>query len=165
MEFIKWCNENNGFLTAILSIIGLLLSTIAIVVSISTARLPYKKRLLLGSSLLIGTSIGANIQVLGLSASATNIGNRTINISYLGYALKKDGRLQKLNPINRVFNASAKLEPSEKHEVEFYRDELLGTLSQENQNAMLFIIAIDTEGTIYKQKTGTIGRLMSNLSE
>ena len=46
MEFICWCNENNGFLTAVLSIIGLLLSMIAIVVSVSTARMPYKKRLL-----------------------------------------------------------------------------------------------------------------------
>ena len=36
---INWCNDNNGFITAILSAIGLLLSVIAIVVSIRTARL------------------------------------------------------------------------------------------------------------------------------
>ena len=51
MELIvNWCNKNNGFITAILSAIGLLLSIIAIVVSIRTARLPYKKKLKLTSS-------------------------------------------------------------------------------------------------------------------
>lgn len=40
MKYIQWCNENNGFLTAILSITSLLLSVTAIVVSIMTARLP-----------------------------------------------------------------------------------------------------------------------------
>lgn len=49
MNIIRWCNENNGFLTAILSLIGLVLSVTAIVVSIRTARLPYKKKLMLGS--------------------------------------------------------------------------------------------------------------------
>jgi len=47
MNIIRWCNENNGFLTAILSLIGLVLSVTAIVVSIRTARLPYKKKLML----------------------------------------------------------------------------------------------------------------------
>ena len=36
--------------------------------------------------------VGAETQILGMSASATNVGNRTINITYLGYAIKKDGR-------------------------------------------------------------------------
>ena len=43
MNIIRWCNENNGFLTAILSLIGLVLSVIAIVVSIRTARLCEKR--------------------------------------------------------------------------------------------------------------------------
>lgn len=96
MNIIQWCNENNGFLTAILSLIGLVLSVTAIVVSIRTARLPYKKKLMLGSYMSVGASmipgVGAETQILGMSASATNVGNRTINITYLGYAIKKDGR-------------------------------------------------------------------------
>jgi hypothetical protein len=88
MNFIQWCNDNNGFLTAILSLIGLILSVTAIVVSIRTARLPYKKRIMLGSSLLLGTSVvpGVSVEssILGMSASATNVGNRTAqkNILY-----------------------------------------------------------------------------------
>lgn len=96
MNIIQWCNENNGFLTAILSLIGLVLSVTAIVVSVRTARLPYKKKLMLGSYMSLGasmiSSVGAETQILGMSASATNIGNRTVNITYLGYAIKKDGR-------------------------------------------------------------------------
>ena len=42
---IQWCNDNDGFLSAILSVIGLIISIIAIVVSIRTARLPFKKKL------------------------------------------------------------------------------------------------------------------------
>ena len=57
MNIIRWCNENNGFLTAILSLIGLVLSVTAIVVSIRTARLPYKKKLMLGSYMSVGTSM------------------------------------------------------------------------------------------------------------
>lgn len=96
MNIIQWCNENNGFLTAILSLIGLVLSVTAIVISVRTARLPYKKKLMLGSYMPLGASmipgVGAETQILGMSASATNIGNRTVNITYLGYAIKKDGR-------------------------------------------------------------------------
>ena len=43
-----------------------------------------------GASMIPG--VGAETQILGMSASATNVGNRTINITYLGYAIKKDGR-------------------------------------------------------------------------
>ncbi len=169
MEFICWCNENNGFLTAVLSIIGLLLSMIAIVVSVSTARMPYKKRLLLGSSILISASlipgISTTTQTAGLSVSATNVGNRTITITYLGIAIKKEGRLYKLNPINRDFRSSAKLSPSEMHEVQFYKEELIDALKRENKATKLYIFANDTEGAVYKRKAGTIGRLMDNLGQ
>ena len=101
MCFIEWCNQNNGFISAILSIIGLLLSIIAIVISIHTARLPYKKKLLLGSSLLLGVSQiplrGTETSLVGMSSTATNVGNRTISLMYLGFAIKKDGKLYAKN--------------------------------------------------------------------
>ena len=50
MNIIRWCNENNGFLTAILSLIGLVLSVTAIVVSIRTAR--FHCRLFIRSTLV-----------------------------------------------------------------------------------------------------------------
>ena len=95
MNVIQWCNDNNGFLTAILSLIGLILSVTAIVVSIRTARLPYKKKLLLGSSILLGVSRiplrGTETSLMGLSSTATNVGNRTISLHTLASQLRKAG--------------------------------------------------------------------------
>ena len=64
--------------------------------SIRTARLSYKKRILLGLLILLAAGIvpGVNTEssLLGMAASATNVGNRTVNLTYLGYTVKKDGR-------------------------------------------------------------------------
>ena len=168
MNIITWCNDNNGFLTAILSVVGLALSIIAIIVSIRTARLPYKKKLILGSSLSVQTQMipGLSVQmdVAGVSASATNVGNRPISITYLGYAIKKDGKLNNLYPIDREFNCRVTLAPSEKTEQYFAKDELLKCFSRENRNIKLFVTVSDTEGKIYLKKAGTIGRLIDNLT-
>ena len=169
MNIIRWCNENNGFLTAILSLIGLVLSVTAIVVSIRTARLPYKKKLMLGSYMSVGASmipgVGAETQILGMSASATNVGNRTINITYLGYAIKKDGRYNMIYPVNRDFDGKASLNPSERAETQFYKDELLKCFSKENRKTKLFVYAKDTEGAEHKRKAGSVGKLIDNLSK
>ena len=92
MNYIRWCNDNNGFLTAILSLIGLTLSATAIVVSIRTARLPYKKRIMVDSYLtwfqVVPISV-SNHPIPGRTAVATNVGNKTVNLTYLGYVVKK----------------------------------------------------------------------------
>ena len=38
MNIIEWCNSNSGFVSAVLSVVGIVISVIAIVVSIRTAR-------------------------------------------------------------------------------------------------------------------------------
>ena len=169
MNFIQWCNDNNGFLTAILSLIGLILSVTAIVVSIRTARLPYKKKLLLGSSLLLGVSRiplrGTETNLMGLSSTATNIGNRTISLIYLGFAVKKGREFSKMYPIDRPFDSRETLEPSEMHDVKFSRDEIIKGLSREDQNTMVYAYASDTEGTEYKKRIGTAGKVIASLKE
>lgn len=89
MEFVQWCNENEGFLSAVLSIIGLMLSVIAIVVSVQTARLPYKKKLMLGSYMMLGATVNPGVNattfIMGMSTSATNVGNRAIVIRAFVY--------------------------------------------------------------------------------
>ena len=49
-NIIQWFNENNGFSAAILSVVGLLLSSIAIIISIKVAKLPYKKKIKINMS-------------------------------------------------------------------------------------------------------------------
>lgn len=167
MDIVEWCNNNNGFLTAVLSLIGLVISITAIVVSIRTARMPYKKKLMLGSNVLIGTSlipgVSVNTSVVGLSASATNIGNRTINITYLGYAVKKDGRFNMFYPVSREFDSKATLLPSEISETQFTKDELVKGLSREIPDTELYVFAKDTEGKEYKRKAGTVGKLIEKM--
>lgn len=169
MCFIRWCNENNGFISAILSVIGLLLSLIAIVISIHTARLPYKKKLLLGSSLLLGVSRiplrGTETSLVGMSSTATNIGNRTISLTYLGFAIKKGRAINKMYPFNRPFDSKAMLDPSEMYDVQFSREEIIKGLSRENQNTKVYVFASDTEGTEYKKRIGTVGKVISSLKE
>lgn len=174
MNFIQWCNDDNGFLTAILSLIGLILSATAIVVSIRTARLPYKKRIMLDSSplpdvsVVTGVSVKFILSISGMSASATNIGNRTVNLMYLGYATKKHGRYIGLPifPHNREFNCKVSLAPSEMSESQFYTDELIKSLSREDCNKKLFVYAIDTEKKEYVKEAGTtVGELLNSLSK
>jgi hypothetical protein len=43
---IQWCNANEGFTSATLAVMSIIFSAIAIVVSIKTARMPYRKSLL-----------------------------------------------------------------------------------------------------------------------
>lgn len=92
-SIIEWCNINSGFLTGILSLLTLIVSIIATIVSIRTAKLPYKKKLKLSSSLDVAffqnPSTGEfGSQIMGVSVNVANIGSRNINISYLGISVK-----------------------------------------------------------------------------
>lgn len=42
-QFIEWCNENKGFISAVLAIASFLLSIFAIEISIIVAKMSYKK--------------------------------------------------------------------------------------------------------------------------
>ena len=166
-EIICWCNINNGFLTGILSIVGLLLSTIAIVISIHTARLPYKKKIKLGSSMLFGATMGCGSHtspvILGLEASVTNVGNRAVYMTYIGYAIKVNRKYKKLYPLKRDFDCKVMLEPSEIKGVPFMADELAQSFLKYKRNTRIYIYASDSEEKVYLQRIGTVGKLFDNL--
>lgn len=71
MEIIEWCNNNQGFISAILSLLTLIVSIIAIIISIVTSRLPFKKKLLL----TCGSFIGIGVECTGTHVTVTNVGN------------------------------------------------------------------------------------------
>ena len=125
-EIIKWCNENNGFLTGLLSLLTVIVSIIAIVVSIKTARMPYKKSIVLTSTttFLIGqNNFSGQVvsQFSGVSINAANVGNRNINLVYLGLGIIKDGRIQKMQTIDRDLGGDPDSRPLEHYE-EHVRD-------------------------------------------
>lgn len=84
-DIIKWCNDNQGFLSAVLSLGTLLVSIIAIIISVCTSRLPYKKKLLVTT----GSYVGFGIDSLGIHVTATNIGNRNLKIKNMGLLINK----------------------------------------------------------------------------
>lgn len=89
-EIIKWCNDNSGFAQIILSLITILISFLAIIISIITARLPYKKKILL----TCGSYIGVGYDDDGIHVTVTNIGNRNVYIKNIGIILDKKMILQ-----------------------------------------------------------------------
>ena len=165
-EVIRWCNDNNGFLTGVLSLLTLVVSVIAVVVSIQTARLPYKKKAILSSSFLYGMvtePFASKPVALGLEAGITNLGNRAIHITYLGYAVKKDKKYYRMYPINRTIECKKTIMPTEIMTVSFMTDELIKGLSNEPTDAKLFVYAVDSENKEYIRKTGSVGKLLENL--
>ena len=108
-----------------------------------------------------------------MSVLATNTGNRTVNLTYLGYGLKKDGENRPLPilPYNHAFNSTASLAPSEMFESQFHIDGLIKVLkvfSRENRNIKLFLYAEDTEGKEYieyMKEDSTVGDLLNFLTE
>ena len=77
MELIEWCNENEGFINAILSILTLTISTIALYSSIKLAYLPYRKRI------IINPIFGMKKDKYNLELIIANTGNRLIGINYI----------------------------------------------------------------------------------
>ena len=83
-DIIVWCNSNSGFATILLSALTLLVSVIAVIVSIHTARLPYKKKMIVRGGSFI------TVDGMGLHVTATNVGNRQIKISDIGFQIEKN---------------------------------------------------------------------------
>ncbi len=163
--FVNWCNENQGFLTFLLSAFTILLSIIAIIVSINTARLPYKKRVLLNIeykyALLTNSDEMAPYQ---LRLSIINIGNSPIGIKSLALGFKKNGRMQKLTLIDGSNFESTILEISNKAIYDYPYDRignyLISQINDVNSyikaNTTLYITAYTFDGHLYKKKFNTV---------
>lgn len=168
-EIINWCNVNNGFLTGILSLLTLIVSVLAVVVSIRTARLPYMKRLILSSdiTILFGTNdfTGQPVsQFAGITINATNIGNRNVNIKFLGFAIRTRFKLQKMQTRDRELGGKGVLEPTAVSTVEYTAKELLSFIELKPRTKV-YCCAMDTEGKTYLKYYGRAGKISNNLQK
>ncbi len=165
--FINWCNNNSGFLTAIFSGISIFLSTVAIVVSINTARIPYKKKILLGWSYLLCLipSMKQSWSVGGCSISLVNIGNRPITINFIGFAIKEGRKFNLVHglPKNRDYDAT--LSPSNVISINIGGKDILETFCDLSRESKLYLYVKDTEGKTYKKQIGTLGKLLNCFSD
>ena len=75
MEFIEWCNNNEGFIVAILSMLTLVISIIALFTTIRLAYIPYKKRL------LINPVFGFKYSKYYFQFTVDNYGNKLFGIN------------------------------------------------------------------------------------
>ena len=143
-EVIAWCNVNVGFVSLVLSAFTLLVSIIAILVSLHTARLPYKKKVMVKT----GTYISANGS--GLHITATNVGNRSIKIKTIGFLVNDYLYINQ----KTIFDSQIILAQGETTSQYFDEDELKRTLIRLGVSPKTKIKAYveDTEDTKYKKK-------------
>ena len=153
-DFIKWCNLNQGFIEFVLSCLTLLVSIIAIVISISTARLPYKKKLML----TFGTYIGVGIEAYGIYVAVTNIGNRNVRIQSLGLLV---GKKQFFN-VRTIEESRVSLATGDGTEQSFEQSGLKVNLAKYSSSMRVYAFAVDSEGKIYKKYICKVSEISAN---
>lgn len=154
-EIIKWCNENNGFLTALLALLSLFLSAFAIAVSIQTARLPYKKSLKLSVYTPLQTSFfddgKVRSELAGIDINVVNTGNQDVLIVFLGLGIKcKKRRYEKVYDLNSEWAQNKQISPAQLYSIEYKKDALSRSLSEKKQTLKVYAYAEDSEGKVYK---------------
>lgn len=77
MSFINWCNENQGFLSFVLSFLTFLTSIVAIIISLISIRLPYKKKINVEGACRI------DIKTNKVHVYISNVGNKVISIKQI----------------------------------------------------------------------------------
>lgn len=171
MCIVEWCNLNSGFLTGVLSLLTLVVSVIAIVISIHTAKLPYKKEIKLSSSIDVffsrnDTTGETDSQIIGVSVNAANVGSRNVNITYLGICVKDkslhNGQ-EKMAKIRDEITGTGNIAPTEVKTEMFQKADLIFALSKLSKKARVYLYAQDTEGREYFQKVGYAQRLIEHL--
>jgi len=140
MNIIEWCNSNSGFVSAVLSVVGIVISVIAIVVSIRTARMPYTKKISLSAGNYFTTDGN-----FGYHVSATNVGNRPVFITKIGFAVN-----DKIMVNPRTIGESQKiLHTAESTSQYFSIEEMKSAVS--HLTGKVYAYLEDSEGKKYKK--------------
>lgn len=138
MNFIEWCNNNEGFATILLSTLTLIVSIIAIVVSIKTSKLPYKKKININ---IVYNELDGNLYSCQLYI--INTGNRTIGVTNV--CLEYDNQL-----IYMSNNINAYIEPFkvEKHNFTFEQYKVEDGLKK----AVIKILDVEQQEHVFKNQ-------------
>ena len=155
-EIVEWCNINNGFLTAVLSLLTLIVSIIAIIVAVRSARLPYKKKI------LVETGHYFSDAGYGIHVTATNIGNRDVVLTSVCLVI---GDQTCLNP-HTFSDSKGRLRCGEATS-QYYSSEMLQNALRQipsNSNDKVYGLAKDTEGKEYRKRIGTVEKLKKHIS-
>ena len=147
MEKISnWCNINQGFVSALLTLFSLTLSITAIIVSFTVAKIPYKKKIALAYFTNLGVGLSSGLQFY--SIEATNIGNRIIKVAFVGIGYKERGKWKKAYNIKKPNPSNVMLNINETATAQYDIDEINKLMSSKK----IYAFAMDIEGKIYKRK-------------
>lgn len=143
---IDFCNNNIGFVEALLSLLTLFISIIAIVVSLCTARLPYKKKTLIRfhSCFLITDYVSDNYFY---SVGITNIGNIPVYLQFFGLGTRVSGQIQQILSRSDLSHHKGRLDVGETLEVKYTKD-----VFQELDMRKCFLLSIESNGKHHIRK-------------
>lgn len=152
MNFIEWCNNNIGFASLMLSALTLFVSIVAVFVSIRTAKLPYKKKIVVSTGSYISSD------GIGIHVTATNVGNRKIKIKKMGILIGEMVYVDKNALLEGYFDLCQGDETSHY----FRMDELQQLIEKNNIGMFKKMIAFveDTEGKKYKKRISSVRQIM-----
>lgn len=168
-HIVEWCNSNTGFMTALFSFFSLSISVIAIIVSIRTARLPYKRAIKLGSTyniLFSKSGLSVSSKMSGMSVTAINTGARVVNIIFLGLAARDKSfgkELRKIEKFDKDLKGKGRLQVSEVLEIQYEVSDIIEMLSP-IPNANVYLFAMDSEGNIYKKHIGIAKTIIEHMN-
>lgn len=145
-EFIEWCNLNQGFVSAILALTSIILSVIAILVSVRVAKLPFRKKIAVAFYTNLGVGMSAGLQFY--SIEATNIGNRVLKLNFVGIGYKESGRWMKCYSKTNANPTNVMLDINDTADTQYS----IADVNQLMKERTLYAIAIDIEGKIYKRR-------------
>lgn len=142
-NLINWCNNNQGFIDMILSVSTLIVSLLAVIISIITAQLPYKRKI----DITCGYSMGMDIDFEGIYVTATNIGNRAVRICTIGFCVKNNTYFNK----DTILQSTVILKPGDI--TTQYIDKRDYSIFKRNnsKNQKIYAFAKDETGKMYKK--------------
>lgn len=135
-----------------MSALTLLVSILAVIISIRTARLPFKKKVLVVSGHYISS------EGMGLHITATNVGNRNIRIKTIDFLL---GNLVYINK-RTLCESQIMLMQGETTSQYFNIDEIIAKIKESNISPSVTIRAFieDTDGQRLKKRLNKAGNLI-----
>ena len=131
---------------SILAFTSVILSVIAIIVSINVAKIPFKKKLSLGFYKGIGVGLSYGLEYYCIEV--INIGNKTIKLKYAGIGFYQDGKMVKFVNINNSFQPKL-LNVNDSVQVNYSVKDLQ---EMAENNKQLYVVAYDIENKLYKKR-------------
>ena len=145
LNIIDWCNNNQGFVGAIVSLLTLIVSVIAIITSVKASKKPYERKLAVSGGVFVGDNR------TGLHVTAVNVGNMPVIVKTVGIKVRKNIIINK----KTIRDSIVMLKPSETTTQYFY-DGDFKAFKDLKSCIRAYAYVEDSEGRKYKKYIGRV---------